>query len=387
MGSPLSDYLDKLDPETRERVKGVLTKHGVNLPPTEPTQRPELMAWTQGGLTPYQGRYGPTMPGDIGKIFPIAAIKALQQQRGVPQTRMPTLEEQTRGIREYQPTHAAERTYEEWRPSGIKLPGTENKVLEMEYIAVDMLTGVEVIKRKWNLPVPQDSKSVIAYYSHQILKQLSIGGAFANFHPIVKRYVIKKLFTEEVDLEDPRVLYKLSSIEVQEKLIGLFVNALREKTFIKREPMRKSTIKLSKTSAFVWSKLVYPADKCIFNYVPCDSNYEVDFAKFLDNAGDVEAFTKIVVKNGFYIEYISEENHLRFYYPDFVVKLKNGDYWIIETKGLADLEVPHKDKRATQWCKDTTSLIGENWSYMRVNQEYFERYRFKSVKELFSALN
>ncbi|NCO24222.1 MAG: hypothetical protein COZ07_04170 [Candidatus Infernicultor aquiphilus] len=267
----------------------------------------------------------------------------------------------------------------------LKIP-LENKVLEMEYIASNMLTGLEAIKRKWNLPVPQDSKSVIAYYSHQILKQLSIGGAFANFHPIVKRYVIEKLFSEKIDLEDPRVLYKLSSIEVQEKLISLFVNALREKTFIKREPKKKSTIKLSKTNAFVWSKLVYPADKCIFNYVPCDSNYEVDFAKFLDIAGDVEAFTKIVVKNGFYIEYISEENHLRFYYPDFVIKLKNGDYWLIETKGLVDLEVPHKDKRATQWCKDTSNLIGENWTYMRVNQEDFERYRFKSVKELISAL-
>ncbi|MCG2820742.1 MAG: hypothetical protein L6371_02505, partial [Candidatus Atribacteria bacterium] len=57
----------------------------------------------------------------------------------------------------------------------LKIP-LENKVLEMEYVAVDMLKGIEVIKRKWNLPVPQDSKSVIAYYSHQILKQLSIGG-------------------------------------------------------------------------------------------------------------------------------------------------------------------------------------------------------------------
>jgi type III restriction enzyme len=53
---------------------------------------------------------------------------------------------------------------------------------------------------------------------------------------------------------------------------------------------------------------------------------------------------------------------------------------------LVDLEVPHKDKRATQWCKDTTSLTGENWSYMRVNQEDFERYRFKSIKELILAL-
>jgi hypothetical protein len=35
--------------------------------------------------------------------------------------------------------------------------------------------------------------------------------------------------------------------------------------------------------------------------------------------------------------------------------------------------------------KDTTNLKVENWSYMRVNQEDFERYRFKSIKDLFSV--
>jgi len=57
----------------------------------------------------------------------------------------------------------------------------------------------------------------------------------------------------------------------------------------------------------------------------------------------------------------------------------------IELLHPIDLEVPHKDKRATQWCKDIASLTGENWFYMRVNHEDFERYRFKNIKELFSA--
>ena len=32
--------------------------------------------------------------------------------------------------------------------------------------------------------------------------------------------------------------------------------------------------------------------------------------------------------------------------------------------------------------KDTTNLKIENWSYMRVNSEDFERYRFNSIKYL-----
>jgi type III restriction enzyme len=263
----------------------------------------------------------------------------------------------------------------------------ENKVLEMEYVAIDMLKGMEVIKRKWDdLPVSQDSKSVIAYYTDQILKQLKIGGAFASFCPVVKKYVVEKLFTEKVDLEDPRVLYKLSSHEVQEQLINLFVNAFRDMTFTEREPGKKYTIKLSDTRPFVWSKFVYPANRCIFNYVPCDNNFEVDFAKFLDRAEDVEAFSKIVSKIGFFVEYKDSKDSLRLYYPDFVVVIDESERLIIETKGREDVDVWHKDKRIKKWCKDTTGLSGRKWLFIRVDQEEFEKYRFKSVKELISTL-
>jgi len=262
----------------------------------------------------------------------------------------------------------------------------ENKILEMEYVAVDMLKGMEVIKRKWDLPVPQDSKSVIAYYTSQIVKQLKIGGAFASFYPLIKKYVVQKLFTDKVGLEDPRVLYALSSPNVQEHLINLFVNSFKDKTFAEREPELKDFIKLSDTSPFVWSKLVYPANKCIFNYVPCDDNLEVDFAKFLEQAEDVDSFTKLVVKIPFHIEYKSEEGLLRFYYPDFLLKMTNEECCLIETKGLVDLEVSHKEKRAKVWCKDAASLTGRKWSFIRVNQADFQKHKFKSVQELSSTI-
>jgi len=262
----------------------------------------------------------------------------------------------------------------------------ENRVLEMEYVAIDMLKGMEVIKRRWDLPVPQDSKSVIAYYTDQILKQLKISGAFASFYPVIKKYVLEKLFTEKVDLEDPRVLYKLSSTEVQAQLINLFVNAFRNMTFAEREPEKRDTIKLSDTRPFVWSRLVYPANRCIFNYVPCDNDFEVEFVKFLDRAEDVEAFSKIVPKIGFFVEYKDSKDNLRLYYPDFVVAIDERERLAIETKGREDVDVEHKDKRIIKWCKDATGLSGSKWSFIRADQGEFEKYRFKSVKELISAL-
>ncbi len=257
----------------------------------------------------------------------------------------------------------------------------ENKVLEMEYVAVDMLDGVERIKRNWDLPVPKDPKSVIAYYTDRILKELKICGAFATFYPIVKKYVQEKLFNVKVDINDPRVLYNFSSPKVQERLIKFFVDAFKDMTFTEREPERIDEINLSDTPPFVWSKQVYPADKCIFNYVPCDNNFEVDFAKFLDRAQDVEAFSKIVPKIGFFVEYRDSKGNLRLYYPDFIVKTKHGEKIIVETKGRVDVDVEHKDKRIKIWCEDASNLTGEKWTFIRINQESFEKHRFDNLKE------
>jgi len=262
----------------------------------------------------------------------------------------------------------------------------ENKMLEMEYVAVDVLKGMEVIKRKWDLPVPQDSKSVIAYYTDQILKQLKIKGIFATFYPLVKKYVVEKLFSVRVNLDDPRVLYKLSTPEVEKQLIKLFVEAFKDMTFIEREPGKEDFIKLSDTRPFVWSKMVYPANRCIFNYVPCDNDFEVDFAKFLDRAEDVEAFSKIVPKVGFFVEYKDSKDNLRLYYPDFIVTIDESRWLIIETKGREDIDVVHKDKRIKKWCEDATKLAGNKWSFIRVNQGEFEKYRFKSIQELISTV-
>ena len=105
----------------------------------------------------------------------------------------------------------------------------------------------------------------------------------------------------------------------------------------------------------------------------------MDFARFLENAEDVDAF----IKNegiGFFIEYISTEKLLRNYKPDFIVRLTNGDHWIVETKGLVDVEVKLKDRRAEEWCKDATALTGINWNFMRINQDKFKEYRDKLIR-------
>jgi type III restriction enzyme len=68
------------------------------------------------------------------------------------------------------------------------------------------------------------------------------------------------------------------------------------------------------------------------------------------------------------------------------VTIDESERLIIETKGREDVDVEPKDKRIRLWCKDATGLSESKWSFIRVDQEEFEKYRFKSVKELISAL-
>jgi len=96
----------------------------------------------------------------------------------------------------------------------------------------------------------------------------------------------------------------------------------------------------------------------------------------------VEVWTKI----GFFVEYRDSDGNLRLYYPDFVVALNNNEHFIIEAKGREDVDVEYKDKRMKLWCEDATNLTKSKWSFKRIDQKDFEKYRFRSVKELILAL-
>jgi type III restriction enzyme len=263
-----------------------------------------------------------------------------------------------------------------------------NKVIKTSYIAEDMIKKVIVIEKKWTLPVPQDTNSVIAYYTQKILKELRlpITTNFQIFYPIVKNYIRNYLFKDKVDLDDPRVLYVLSEPRTEEFIINLFVEKLRNLTFKTEEPRLLERRSMKDTEPFPWSKKVYPANKTVFNYIPCENDLELNFAKFLDKSKDVVSFVKIVPRMGFFIEYISSNGNLRLYYPDFVVLTKKGEYFIIETKGLVDIDVPNKDKRAKQWCKDVSKLTKEKWNFVRIDQDLFLSRPYSSFYELVNAV-
>jgi type III restriction enzyme len=86
----------------------------------------------------------------------------------------------------------------------------------------------------------------------------------------------------------------------------------------------------------------------------------------------VERFAKLPEQFAFCIDYTDTAGNLRYYEPDFVAVTTDGRHCLIETKGLEDVNVAHKDDAARLWCENATMLTGKPWSYGKVRQTEYE---------------
>jgi type III restriction enzyme len=165
--------------------------------------------------------------------------------------------------------------------------------------------------------------------------------------------------------------------------VQTFKKALLNLTIEPQEPQLLEPARmLSSTPAFPWSRPVWEGRKCIFNLVACANAFERAFAKFLDGASDVAAFSKLPEVFGFAIEYTDQNMNLRSYYPDFAATDQSGIHWLLETKGQETPEVQRKDEAARRWCEDATGLTGTQWRYMKVPQTHFEQLQPATLNDL-----
>jgi type III restriction enzyme len=74
------------------------------------------------------------------------------------------------------------------------------------------------------------------------------------------------------------------------------------------------------------------------------------------------------------MEYITATGEISHYYPDFIVRDTAGQIYIIETKGLQDLDVVPKWKRLVQWCEDATATSdgGQSYTPLFISEEDFD---------------
>ena len=256
----------------------------------------------------------------------------------------------------------------------------------LEYRGVHLIHKVEIERDRFLVPYAEDPSGVVAWYTKRAAHEGGVGGlegSFATLVPLVRDYLEQRIFDQPVDLADKVVLRRLAEADAQQLVIGAFGRAIRALAVAEREAtIVDNALRVSDTPAFPWSRATVEAAHSIFNLTPVENSLERRFAQFLDRAPDVAAFAKLTLQSRFSLEYISTTGALRYYYPDFVVRLDDETCLVMETKGLEDVEVALKDRRARAWCADATRLSGRRWSYYKVPQAAFDQFGDKSVNSL-----
>ena len=272
--------------------------------------------------------------------------------------------------------------------NGEPLPITASEDLErtFHYEGKDLLTSESLFERIYTIPTPQTSQEVVAYYANVIAKEARLPSQFAALAPKVRDFLKLQAFGREVDLDSPEILSAISQPLPQMLTIKVFLDVLREKLVQPQEPVLEGVgRKLSSVAPFPWSQAAPECRKTVFNKVACDNDYEVAFARFLDNANDVATFGKLPRQFGFSIPYTDTRGNLRHYYPDFVVVDDDGISYLVETKGREDIEVARKDRSAIIWAEQATALTGQEWRYVKVLQTDFQEHAPATFADCASA--
>ncbi len=204
-------------------------------------------------------------------------------------------------------------------------------------------------------PTPQ---AVIAYLTREIMRRLRLVSGRDILYGKVKEYISDGLFDTAVNPDDLNVLRNLSEPGVRLHLLNVFADAVNQLTLSDVGATEVVTeIKISKTRPTVVNQQEYlESKKTLFNKVVGDSHLELRFASFLDRAPDTIAFVKNARGIHFFIEYVNASGEIAHYYPDFLVQTSNEQVYVVEAKGLEDIDVAPKWHRLVLWCEDASEL-------------------------------
>jgi len=236
-----------------------------------------------------------------------------------------------------------------------------------------------------------DYRSVIRFFVSAILSETRLFSGFDELYPKVKEFIEERLFGQKVDLNDANIIRNLSRLEVKNAIINTFRDAINKLTVTDKGGTEvKNYIKLRDVRPQVFTHQDYiTPQKSVFNKVVGDSQFELEFARFLDGAPDIISFAKNTYNVHFQIEYVGEDGNIHDYYPDFLVKKDTRNVYVVETKGLADLDDPRKIDRLIIWCQDANiSQVTYHFIPLYVKQEDWVKHRddiktFQDIIDLF----
>jgi type III restriction enzyme len=230
-----------------------------------------------------------------------------------------------------------------------------------------------------------DYRSVIGYFAQTMMKDLRLVSGYDVLYGKVKAFVQNELFDRQVELESPNTLRNLSEPAATKTVLETFKKAINALTVQdKGDAEIRDTIKLRQTRPFVAKDQGYLIPKkSVFNKIIGDKGLELSFARFLEDCDDVVSYAKNYLAVHFKLDYVNADGDISNYYPDFLVKLSSKRIFIVETKGLEDLDVPLKMQRLRQWCEDINRVQADVvYDFVYADQESFERYKPVSFRQL-----
>jgi type III restriction enzyme len=252
-----------------------------------------------------------------------------------------------------------------------------NKIIREQELAFDYTDNFDIF---------------LSYITKAIVKKTKIPTLFSELVPKVADYIIRYLFDVELDPNNPDQVKKLNVPHVREKIREVFCSEIIKLSMIETPTCVTRYYHLSDTPVLHTTKSeekLYKPIKSIFNILPADSQYEIDFMQYLDYQPEVIAYTK-VMREGMpiHILYYDQQGYLHYYIPDFIVKTKDC-FYLIETKGEEigmHPSVKYKDKAATEWCKTLSETTKSCWRYVKIMSNDFQMNSYLRFSELLKAV-
>lgn len=259
---------------------------------------------------------------------------------------------------------------------------------QREIVFKDITTGEVAHSTTLDSAGIADYRNVIGYFVWTIMRELRLVSGYDVLYGKVKTFIQQHLFGQEVELESVNTLRNLSVPAATKTVLETFKKAINRLTLgDKGDAEIRNVIKLRQTRPFVVKDREYLVPKkSVFNRIVGDSHFELEFANFLERCGDVAAYAKNYLAVHFKLDYVDADGDISNYYPDFVVKLADGNRVVVETKGQEDLDVPLKMARLKQWCEDVNAVQpNATWDFVYVDEKGFRKYSPASFRHLLNA--
>ena len=231
-------------------------------------------------------------------------------------------------------------------------------------------------------------QSVIGFFAQAIMRELRLFGCYDILFGKVRDFVENYMFEESVNLSDLNLLRNLSEVEYIKLIKDEFKKAINDLTVKDGGDTEiKNYIKISEARPFVVNdKSFLIPQKSVFNRIVGDSNFELEFADFLERCDDIISYAKNFQNkeaNALRIEYKNAEGFIATYYPDFFVKKNDKTVFIIETKGREEENDKIKFERLQKWCKDVNDRQSKMvYQALYIKQEEWGENKAKNFEEI-----